>query len=309
MRGNLTTGGVSNCSTILPVPKHRRGGVRALVSRSVRMCWRTVVTFRLASTRPVLAVVVLMSMALPARPVMGAELESLQVEPGVPVEQSYGVMGLRFMVERQAAALNVSISLDGQEVGEQTLTPFDNIYLLDMRMQQNGVEGSLVAHFGMAGEVSSLEGDFTVTQCQGPANDCKAQQVRYRREFANWVWTTPVMLKHWTVWLTPELNAEITLQFIANQNVEVKFLTAGQFIRTTSLSEGANSSRFPQGAMVGTVSIAPDMVVTLRPATPVQMGEVTLRGRFSSSDHHSVKYDGTLAAWRYLAPQARGMSP
>jgi hypothetical protein len=251
----------------------------------------------------------LILIALPGAPAFGAEIASLQVDPGVPVEQHYGAMTLRFVVQQQAAAVNVSVLLDGHAVGEQVMTPFDNVYPLDMHINQDGVKGSLIARLGMAGEVSSLAGDFSVSQCREASGACTIESVSYRLEIANWTWPSPVALHHWTVWLTPELNAEITLQYTADQNVKVDFLTAGSPVRTTSLSQGANLTRFAEGASVATISIAPNMVLSLRPATPVQTGEIALKGRFSSSNHHDVRYDGTLAAWRYLPSQTRGASP
>lgn len=246
------------------------------------------------------------SIVLTNWPARGDEFASLKVEPGVPVRREFGDMALRILVDRQKAALNLSILLGGRVVGEKALTPYDNVYPLKLQAGPNVVEGGLFAYFGYAGEVSSLEGDFTVTQCRAASGGCKTESLPYRQEIADWSWSSPPILQHWTVWLTPELNAEIDLQYTKGQTVLAAFETVGQIIRTTSLTQGANRSQFTEGAAVGTVTIEPNMLLTMRPATPAQMGGVSLDGVFSSSDHQHVKYAGTIAAWPYVAPQTSG---
>ncbi|TKC87269.1 hypothetical protein FAZ69_18220 [Trinickia terrae] len=306
MRGNAATADDCGDGVPLPIRQASKGRGDACLRYAAGLVCRVIAA---AGMPPAWLAALLILIALPGAPAFGAEIASLQVEPGVPVEQHYGAMTLRFLVQKQVAAVNVSVFLDGHVVGEQVMTPYDNVYPLDMHIDRAGVQGSLLARFGMAGEVSSLEGSFSVSQCREAPGACVLESVPYRLEIANWTWPSPVALKHWTVWITPELNAEVTLQFTADQNVEMDFLTAGLLIRTTSLSQGANLTRFAQGASVATVRIAPNMVLSLRPATPVQTGEIVLKGRFSSSNHHDVRYDGTLVAWRYLPSRTRGASP
>ena len=220
----------------------------------------------------------------------------LAVQPGETVERTFGAAELFIHVSEKLARVDVEIRLGDRVVGTHSLTPSENTFPIDLRSANMGIRGSLIARFGYAQRQSYLFADFTVTDGQ--------KQLPFRGNLAAWAWPAPVISKHSTVWLTPELNADIDLLLDQNQSVEVRFLTAGQMLLSITLSQGANDVLVKQGYQVGTVRIRPGMTLRLEPATPVQLGEVFLRGVFRSSNHPRVRYKGALVGWTYAQVSA-----
>jgi hypothetical protein len=220
----------------------------------------------------------------------------LTIEPGETVERVFGPVTFLIHVSEKLAQIRVEVELSGRLIGEHNLAPSDDTFRMDLLEGGTAVRGTLLAKFGYPQQDSSLSGDFTVTDGD--------RQVPFRGEIAIWEWPVPVVSRHWNVWLTPELNAEVDLMRTASQNVEIQFMTAGQIILSVTLSQGANRAVATQGYEVATVRIRPGMVMHLQPATPVQNGEVFLRGVFSSTNHPRVKFKGALATWQYVPPVA-----
>jgi hypothetical protein len=220
----------------------------------------------------------------------------LTIQPGETVERAFGPVTFLIHVSERLAQVTVEVELSGRLVGEHNLAPSDDTFRMDLLDGGTAVRGTLLAKFGYPQRHSSLSGDFTVTDGD--------RQVPFRGEIAIWEWQVPVVSSHWNVWLTPELNAEVDLMRTASQNVKIQFMTAGQIIMSVTLSQGANRAVATQGYEVATVRIRPGMVMRLQPATPVQKGEVFLRGVFSSTNHPHVKFKGALATWNYVPPVA-----
>lgn len=218
----------------------------------------------------------------------------IDVQPGATFEREFGAATLIIHVSEKTARVDVSIRLMGQTVSQRNLTPAANIMRLDLQNGEAAIHGDLFAHFGYPQQRSALSGDFKVTH--GP------QKTPFRGDIAIWQWPVPVVRQHWTVWLTPELNAEVDLLLDWKQTVQIQFETAGQVILTLTLAEGANLVVSTQGYNIGTVHIEPGMTLRLQPSTPIQKGEVFLQGVFSSSNHPEVKYAGALVTWAYLPP-------
>lgn len=185
-------------------------------------------------------------------------------------------------------------------VGGRKLNPADDTLPLHFESGGAAIEGSIAARFGYAAQASSLQGDFTVRDGDG--------EIPFQGELAAWAWNVPVVSRYSTVWLTPELNADIKLMLAQDQSVAIRFMTAGQTILNVTLSQGANEVRVKQSYYVGTVKIRRGMALRLQPATPLQTGEVFLRGVFSSTNHPRVRYQGALVSWQY-AQVAVGGAP
>ncbi len=224
------------------------------------------------------------------------QTSQLAIAPGETVERSLGAARLLIEVSEKLAQVTVEVRLGGHVIGTRRLTPSENTFPLDLRSAELAICGSLIARFGYARQDSYLSADLTVTD--------REKQLPFRGKLAAWVWPVPVASQHSTVWLTPELNADIDLLLDENQSVEICFVTAGQTLLSVTLSQGANDVLVKQGYRVGTVRIRPGMTLRLQPATPVQLGEVFLRGVFSSSNHPRVRYKGALTGWSYAQVSA-----
>ncbi len=228
---------------------------------------------------------------------------SIRLEPGLTTERSFGAATLVIQVAQKVAEVDLQVKLNGQVTGERKLTPADGIYTLDQRNAQTGIQGGLIVLFGYPQQLSTLSGDFSVIQYQANQGVARQTKTPYRGDLAVWEWPVPPVRQHSTVWLTPELSAEVDLLLDLKQSVEIRFVTTGQVILNVTLAEGVNDVLVTQGYEVGTVKIAPDMTLHLQPSTPIQQGEVSLNGVFSSSSHPDVKYAGAIASWSYLPPR------
>lgn len=156
------------------------------------------------------------------------------------------------------------------------------------------IRGDLVGTLRYPDQQSILSGRFTVTEAGRP--------IPFRGDLATWKWSSPLVFKSETVWLTPELSAVTDLLFDQRQTAQVQLVTVGQIVTTVSLAQGVNDAVITQGFQIGTVTIDPGLSLHLQPATPMQTGAVYLTGEFSSSGHQGVKYSGAIATRSYIAP-------
>jgi len=228
---------------------------------------------------------------------------SIHLEPGLTTERSFGAATLVIHVAQKVAEVDLQVKLNGQVTGERKLTPADSSYTLDQRNADAGIQGSLIVLFGYPQQLSTLSGDFSVVHYPANQNGATETKALYRGDLVVWEWPVPPSRQHWTVWLTPELSAEVNLLLDLKQSVEIRFVTVSQVILNVTLAEGVNDVSVTHGYAVGTVRIEPGMTLRLQPSTPIQQGEVSLNGVFSSSSHPDVKYAGAIASWSYLPPR------
>ncbi len=168
------------------------------------------------------------------------------------------------------------------------------------------VRGSLGTFFCAPPVRSHLLADVTLER----RNTSAAVETTYfRGNLVEWDSPASSVIARYTIPLLPDLEARVDLVDSHRQNhintltAQISFLYGTQLVDTYALTSTISPVTLRTTA-VGAVRIEEGGVLTFRPATAQQRGQIRLKASFRSGESGNTDYDGTLADWPWIEGRA-----
>jgi hypothetical protein len=239
------------------------------------------------------------------------------IVPGMQVEREiYGAM-FQISTDETYARVFINAQIGRSSTRGLEMTHDLSVSSIDLQDGASRLSGSFAVRFCTPPTPSSIFADLVITHDNSsPHNNSGATPDRLRRVFRGDLvtWTSPhkLVVQRFSTYSLPSLEAVVELTETASNDQTgdnilafVNLRYAGQTFAAASVFATNPRVTLAKNA-IGSLTINEGAIITYRPATPMQDGQVRLSLTATESGQIPYVYDSVIANWKW--PVARQYS-
>jgi hypothetical protein len=232
------------------------------------------------------------------------------------------VAGARFEIEIDPIVARVTTSLQfgSATSGALVMTPQSPVSRIDLQVDSARVTGSLMTRFCAPPSASSLQADLVVSNGRASAvadagvGPEPPSELAYRGDLLTWDSPVAEVVQRFTTYVTPTLHLDVDLTDSTATEIDsgalsatVRFVYVTQVIGAETLSATSPTVGLPKFS-AGRMTVAPDGLLTYRPATPLEAGEIKANLSVVDGGLAPFTFDAAIADWTWPLVRPRNCS-
>lgn len=212
------------------------------------------------------------------------------VAPGKSIEREFGSLGITCAVDEKLARVLVTLTLEGQLVGQSALTHDSRKYRFNVKANGNTARGELRLQLSSPPQLSSVEAIILMRKGASPP-------VPFRGSLATWLAPDDLIYVERTFFLSPELKAQTTVRGLTKSNVTVDLYAGSTLLYSVSMNQASPVARIPDELILGDVRVAAGAKFILTIPTQLQLGQVLMQGQYQSRNTPQTAISADIAVW------------
>lgn len=212
------------------------------------------------------------------------------VAPGGSALRNVGPLFVTATVDTAGPRVRVTLALAGHRVGQALLAPESPEYRFDVRTGDASASGTLSLRRAPAPGLSSVQGDVAVRGGGGPP-------AAFQGSLATWAWPETLPRIERRTWLSPEISVRTVVRGEAGTAATITLYTGQEVMGELAVTQASPVAVVPDDLVLGDARVSAGTTFTLTIPTPLQQGQVFMRGQYRTRNTPDTAIAAAVAVW------------
>lgn len=209
---------------------------------------------------------------------------------GTLQEREFGPLSVSTVVSQTHSQVTVSLSLDGQSVGRQTLDTDHLNYSFDVQSGGSKAKGTLSLAIEKSPLYSALKGGLTAQQGRGPP-------VAFNGDVESWQWPDTLIYSEKTFIIAAGLSAVTTVRSFERSYASVTLLSSTLPLGQLTMTPTAPTAVLMTNLQLGDVIVFKGTTFHLTPPQGSSSGQMFMQGEFQANNIPRTSIAQVIASW------------
>lgn len=212
------------------------------------------------------------------------------VAPGKSVRRDVGSLAITCAVDEKLARVLVTLTLEGQLVGQSALTYDSRQYRFNVKANGATARGELRLQMSASPQLSTVEAVIATRKGTSPP-------LPFRGSLATWLAPDELIYAERSFFLSPVLKAQTTVRGLTKANVTVDLYAGSVLMYSVSLNQASPVAQIPDELVLGEVRVAAGAKFILTIPTELQQGQLLMQAQYQSRNTPPTSISADIATW------------